>query len=212
MNPQSPLEWRSLFRGAVRESMAAAHSVAKIGTQDTRAWERPIRYVADDNDGNVGVIEFITDGAVAAISARAPGRLFDLSKAIATAPSALRGMLSNVCDLPLLQEGQGVSAVFWTAGAHVLGPEAWSEICLFGADLFRREFLPDSAWTTEGAVHYELAPDIARLAIAISNRATPRVPLVDLSEEELRRLIPNDSEYKSEALELLASDGLFGVG
>jgi hypothetical protein len=53
--------WRSLFRGAVRESLAAANSVARIGLQETRAWERPIQYVVDDNEGNAGVVEFNAD-------------------------------------------------------------------------------------------------------------------------------------------------------
>jgi hypothetical protein len=72
------MSWRVVFHGCVREALAAAYSVARIGLQETRAWETPLSYVADDNQGNVGVIEFRHDGAVAAVSARAPERPFDI--------------------------------------------------------------------------------------------------------------------------------------
>ena len=61
--------WRELFRGSVRESLAHASSVARIGTQETRAWERPIRYVADNNEGYVGVVEFGPRGACRGVHA-----------------------------------------------------------------------------------------------------------------------------------------------
>jgi hypothetical protein len=176
--------WRGLFRGAVRESLAAAHSTAEVGVQDAHAWETTIGYIADDNQGNVGVIMFLRDGAVAAINSRAPRRRFDFSKAIEAAPSGLRGAVAALCHLPLLNEGSGISSVFWTAGEFLQGPEPWHRIYLFGAELFRKEFLPHEAWEHEGATHYSLTPRIARLAITASSRARIHVPLLSLSETE----------------------------
>ncbi len=77
--------WRRLFHGAVRDSLANASSLAESGPEDTRAWERPLDYVASDNQGNVGVAEFFADGAIAAMIARSPSRIFD-----ATRPSRAR--------------------------------------------------------------------------------------------------------------------------
>jgi hypothetical protein len=203
--------WRSLFYGAVRESLAAAHSTAEDGVQDTHAWETPIRYVADDNQGNVGIIAFTADGAVAAISSRAPRRRFDYAQAIEAAPSDLKSAVATLCDLPRLSEGPGVTAVFWTAGEFIHGPEAWHSIYQFGAELFRRELLPNWAWETEGATHYSHTTPIAHLAITASSRARIRVPLLILSEKEFRQLIPHRSPYEREATDLLLSDQLFEI-
>src|SRR5262249_8447530 len=43
----------ALFRGAVREALAEARSIATVGIQDTRIWDQPYRYIVDDNQGNV---------------------------------------------------------------------------------------------------------------------------------------------------------------
>lgn len=200
--------WRELFHGAARESLAAVHSVARIGTQDTRAWERPMRYVADDNQGNVGVVEFLHDGVVGAISARAPKRLFEPAGAIDLAPSGLREALGRVCELPLLQEGLGVSAAFWTVGDFLQTLGTWGES---GTELFRRELLPGKIWEVEALAYYKLVPEVAHLAIAIASRAVVHAPLATLSEGELIQLIPKGSRYEREAIELLLSDGLFEV-
>jgi len=203
--------WRGLFQGAVRESLAAARSVARIGTQDTHAWEEPIRYVADDNQGNVGIIEFVAEGAVAAISWRAPRRPLDYAQITTIVPPALQDALHRVCNLPLLMGDGGASTVFWTVGNLIDGPEPWHKTYLFGAELFRRELLPNLAWETEGAIQYGLTPELAHLASAISERAAVRRPLVELSREELAALVPGDSKHREEALDLLFSDGLFDV-
>ncbi|MEO8919568.1 MAG: hypothetical protein ABI488_19275 [Polyangiaceae bacterium] len=201
--------WHSLFHGAVRESLAAANSVARIGIQDTRAWERPMRYVADDNGGNVGIVEFLDDGAVGAMSARAPKIAIDRAEAIAFAPAGLRDQLVRICELPLLQEGLGVSAIFWTVGASIQGSRSWDDICANGAHLFEHEFLPDREWEETGAQFYNLTPDVARLVIAISARAAVRVPVLHLAEHELRMLVARGCKHESTAVDLLLSEGLF---
>ncbi|MBL9024474.1 MAG: hypothetical protein JNL21_19925 [Myxococcales bacterium] len=203
--------WRDLFYGAVREALASVYSVGRIGNQDTRAWERPLRYVADDNQGNVGVVEFRVDGAVGAVSARCPERAFDWARAIDLAPAALRESLAQLCRLPLLQEGQGVSTAFWTVGESLRGPENWHATCLSGGELFRRELLSDFAWEKEAKAHYDLPLDLARLVMEIGRRAALREPMLALSKCEVRHLIPRDAAYEGEALGLLTSDGLFGI-
>jgi hypothetical protein len=206
--PSSEFSWHHLFRGSVRESLAATNCVARIGIQETRAWEGPIRYVVDDNQGNVGVVEFRPDGAVGAISAHTPVRPFDRVRAVAVAPARWQVALEQICRLPLLSEGAGISAVLWTAGEFIQGPapESWVNV---GAELFRRELLADSVWEEEARAYYDLAPDVARLAIAIAARAVVRVPIVALPESELRLLVPKGSKHEEQALDLLTSDGLF---
>jgi hypothetical protein len=193
----------------VRESLAAANSVTRIGIQDTNAWEKPIRYVADDNQGNVGIIEFQANRAVAAISARARGRALDLARALSLAPVEQRDDLLRVCELPLLQEGLGISEVFWTVGEFLHGPEDWDEMCLHGAELFEREALSDPEWEEIGIPYYNLTIAAARAVISIAARAQVRVPLVRLSEDELGLLVPEGSKYENTARGLLLSDGLF---
>jgi hypothetical protein len=209
--------WRSLFHGAMRQSLAAVYSVARIGTQGTNAWERPIRYVADDNQGNVGVVEFWVDGAVGAVVAHTPKGRFDRARAIDLAPPTVRDALIRVCDLPLLQsllqEGPGVPtgvwAAFWTVGEFIQSSESWGDTCL--SEVFETELLADSAWETEGTRYFGLAPGVANLIIAIARRAVVRAPMVTLSDRELRELVPKASKHEDEALNLLTSEGLFEI-
>lgn len=49
------------------------------------------------------------------------------------------------------------------------------------------------------------------LATSIAGRAAIQMPLVEITESELRLLISKDSEYEGEALDLLVSDGLFAL-
>lgn len=203
--------WRNLFHGAVREALAAVHSVAKIGIQDTNAWERPLRYVVDNNEGDAGLIEFSVDGAVAATSCHDPNRPFDSAEAIECAPLNLQDTIRRLCDAPLLRSAPGVSAVFWTEGEFVQGPEPWPRIYKFGAELFRNELLPHTAWQTEGALQYALTPELTDLVIAIANRATIRTPVVHVTERELDALIASGSLYAAEARALLLSDGIFEI-
>ncbi|HEY3256328.1 MAG TPA: hypothetical protein VGJ91_20355 [Polyangiaceae bacterium] len=210
-NTSFPPPWRGLFRGSIRESLAHASSVSRIGTQETRAWERPIRYIADNNEGYVGVVEFGPEGAIGAMNSR-DVQFFDRERAIAAAPLGARDALLRLCDLPLLQERQGVSMVFWSVGESILGPARWHDLCSHGAQVFERELLSDSAWEAEAVSHFELTPEVTRLAIAIAARATIQVPLVHLSNRELNTLIDPGCNYRDEAFDLLFSDGLFVVG
>ena len=172
---------------------------------------QPIRYVADDNQGNVGLVEFQADGAVAAVSARAADRRFNRFRAIEMAPSELRAALAHLCDLPLLRDGPGVSIVFWTVGEFMQSPDSWQDTLHSGAELFQRELLADPLWEPEGIAYYGLPANVAQLAMTVARRATVRSPLVRLSEHEFRQLVPKDSEHETEALDLLMSDGLFEI-
>ncbi|HKO53104.1 MAG TPA: hypothetical protein VJV79_35585 [Polyangiaceae bacterium] len=101
--------------------------------------------------------------------------------------------------------------VFWSVGEAILGPAGWHDICSHGAEVFARELLSDSAWEAEAVSHFDLTPEVARLAIAIASRATIQAPLVHLSDRELNALIHPGCEYRDEAFDLLFSDGLFVV-
>jgi hypothetical protein len=191
--------------------MAAAYCVARVGIQETRAWERPLRYVADDNQGNVGIIEFSEDGLVGAASARAPRRDFDMDRSILSAPSRRQAALRRVCELPLLNEGAGVSAVFWTSEDVIELPEPWESAYQAGMDVFRRELLSDVDWREVSAEYYGMSLEVSRLIVGVARRSEVRVPLVDLAESELRPLIPDDSQYVEDARDMLLLEGLFGV-
>ena len=168
-------------------------------------------YVADDNQGNVGVVEFQPDGAIAAMSARAPGRVLDRMQAIGLAPPGLRDSLARISELALLQEGLGVSQIFWTAGDFVQGPESWNDMWQRGVELFDREFLSDSEWEEVGVPFYDLTEGVARVVVAVSARAMVRVPMLRLTEDEFRLLIPKNSKHESVAVDLLLREGLFEI-
>lgn len=206
-----PPSWRALFRGAVREALAAAYSIAEFGIQETRAWEMPMRYIADDNQGNVGVIEFRLDGAIAAMSARAPARTLDRQQAIELAPPGLRDAISRICELPLLQEGLGVSELFWTERELIRGPESWDEICRHGAEIFERELQSDVEWMATGASYYDIDAAVARHVIEASRRAVVGIPILRLSREEVSMLIPKGSKHENAALSVLVSERLIEV-
>lgn len=211
MNRKSLLDvtWLTLFTGCVRESLAAVYSVARIGLQETRAWEMPIRYVVDDNQGNVGVVEFGGGGAVGAVSARNVDRSFTPEDAILYAPLTQQEHLRRVCELPLLDEG--VSFMFWTAGLVIEAPKPWNLAYDTGMDLFRRELLSDGDWRVTSAEYYALSSETAWRLIDIAHRARVQAPMLELTESELRMLVPNDSEYATMALELLFEDGIFSA-
>ncbi|MEZ4306572.1 MAG: hypothetical protein R3F14_00780 [Polyangiaceae bacterium] len=102
-------------------------------------------------------------------------------------------------------------APFWTANDLIEVPEAWEIAWESGLALFRRELLVDADWEVEGAEHYGLSSDLAQLAIGIARRAAIRIPLVELSPSELQRLVPESSDHRDEALDLLLTDKLFTV-
>ena len=179
--------------------------------QETRAWERPICYVADDNQGNVGIVEFRTDGAIGAMSARAPSRVLDRQRAIGLAPLGLRDSLALISDLPLLQEGFGVSELFWSVGESMDGPESWGDMRRNGAALFEREVLSDAEWQEVGVPYYDLDPDAARVVIDAAARALVSVPILQLSVQELTLLVPKGSKHERLAVDLLTSEGLLAV-
>ena len=203
--------WRDLFRGAVRESLAATNSVARIGTQDTHAWEKPIRYVVDDNQGNVAVVEFQPNGVIGALSVHSSVRL-DRLAAFALVPHGARDRLAALCDLPLLREGQGVSAIMWSDGEHLQGPERWHYMGRTGMDLLRRELMTDLLWANEGPSHYAITPEVAELAVSAAARAKVSTPILRLTDNECGLLVPKGSAHEEEAIDLLFSDGIFEVG
>lgn len=200
-----------LFRGAVREALATAHATARIGFGETHGWERPLDYVVDDNEGNVGIVRFLADGAVAAICHHESTRRFNSDAAVAAAHPHSRDALAQLCRLPLLNGPHPISAVFWTEGELLRGPEAWSQTYLHGAELFRREFLNDVEWMEEGAVHHGLPADAASLVEVVASRARADIPLLSMTEQELRTIVPPGSEFERDALSLLQSDGMFGL-
>jgi hypothetical protein len=198
---------RAWFQTRLSAALTRSTAAVKSGITSSASILSP-----DDNQGDVGVVEFQGDGAIAAMSARASGRVLEHAEAIKQAPPELRDSLSHICELQPLQEGLKVSEIFWTVEEYIQGPESWDDICQYGAALFERELLSDSEWEEIGIPFYDLTPDVARLVITISARAMVRVPILQLSEHELTLLVPESSKHESAAIDLLISDGLFEIG
>jgi hypothetical protein len=203
--------WRRLLHGAVRDSLANVSSLAESGPEDTRAWERPLDYVVSDNQGNVGVAEFVADGAIAAMIARSPSRTFDAESALTRAPSRWRAGLRRLCELPLLTKPYQVTGILWTEGDLLAGPESWTDVWWSGAEVFEHELMEDDAWRGPGAEYYGVSAAVAQVAITLARRAEARAPLLRLTQFELRQLVPEHSKHAEAAMELLFGQGMFEI-
>lgn len=201
-----------LFLGALRESLAAVYSVAKIGRQDTRAWDQLDLYVVDDNEGNAAAVQFLSEGCVGAISNHDPSRDFNFAEAVAMAPLRLRQTLASLCRIPLFQDDgrPRVTAVFWAESGRLRGPEPWWATYLFGAELLRRELLDEEDWKDEAMKHYDLDDATAFAITQITRRAHPLEPIV-LTKEEAALLSPHRSAYYDESFQQLLSGGRFTI-
>jgi len=208
----TPPSWKTLFRGGIREALASAWSTAKIGFGDTNAWERPMDYVVDDGMGNTGVAHFLLGGGVvAAICDHESTRRFQPEEAIQRAPPDLRTPLAQVCSLPLLSGPHPISAVFWSEGDVLSGPEPWWRIYLQGARLFHSELLPPSMWVTSGAAHHDLPETVVSLVQRIAARAELGTPLLTLARAELRGLVPPGAPHEDQAHDVLFAGGLLAL-
>lgn len=200
----------SLYDGAIRESLAAVHSIARIGRQDTQSWEDLEHYIVDDNGGCTATAAFLPRGCVVAASSDDPTRTFDTSAAIARAPLHLQAELSSLCALPVFQfQGKSlVTAVFWAEGHVFAGPEPWPICYIYGGEIFRKEFLDDEAWKVEFPEEYGASRSDADAIVQIARRSSAGRPIA-LSEQEIQFLVPPDSKHRAEALDQLFSGGVF---
>jgi hypothetical protein len=199
----------TLLRGTVRESLAAAYSIATLGRQETRAWDECYTYVADDGEGNSGIVKFDPDGASGALNDHDFHRNFDVDGAVALAPVGQRGTLRSLVDLPIFQYNgrRTITSVFWTEGGLLCGPEAWFKIYIFGGELLRRELMDDREWQGEANEYYEISEALVDIIIRITGRLLPLNPIA-LTREELSLLVPDDAPFRTEALEQLFGGGV----
>jgi hypothetical protein len=200
----------SLYDGAVRESLAAVHSIARIGRQDTQSWEDLEHYIVDDNGGCTAIAAFLPRGCAVAASSDDPTRTFDAAAAIARAPLHLQAELSSLCALPIFQfQGKSlVTAVFWSEGDVFAGPEPWPVCYIYGGEIFRKELLDDEAWKAEFPEEYGASRSDADAIVQLARRSSAGRPIA-LSEQEIRFLVPPDSKHRAEAIDQLFSGGVF---
>ena len=203
--------WKALFHGAVRQSLAAINCVARIGIQQTNVWERPFSYLSDDNQGNVGLVSFATDGAVVVMSARAPEREFNVDGAVVEAPPRWQSELVRLSKLPLFQEGCGVSGLLWTVRDHLEAPQGRDDVKAAALDMFELELLDDATWSRAGARFFGMSPEMARYVVALASRAAIVPPILTLSALDVETLLGAKREHEVEALDLLHCHGLFAL-
>jgi hypothetical protein len=197
----------NFFLGMVRESLAAVHSTAIFGRQDTRAWERSDRYLVDDGEGNAAVVQLTAHGLVGAVRCHDPQRSLQVS--MAPVPENQRYILKGVLALPILSgDAPPVSAIFWTENGVLTSAEPWYKTYHFGGEIFRRELLDEEGWGRESAEHHELDSAAVAAIIAISRRAIPLHSL-RLTSEEIGMVLPRDAPCWSEAMEQLSGSGMF---
>jgi hypothetical protein len=209
------LPWPRLddfFRGVVRESLASANSLARIGRQSTSAWDAPNGYIVNDGEGGQAYVSFTACGCVAAANSCEFARDFDYEAAVAQAPDDLREALRTVCQLPFFQwEGRPqITAVFWGLPETLGGPEPWPTIYVSGAEVVRRELLSEESWRTESAAHNDLTESTVDVIVQIARRAVVTQPTT-LTKAELAQLVPPGSAHYEEAVEEILGGGAFRV-
>jgi len=160
--------------------------------------------------GNVGIAQFLPGAYIGAVNVSGGVRGgFDTQRAIERCPEALRNQLRDLSSLPLLQDGKGVSMVFWSMQDEICGPVGWDEMLNSGVDIFELEFLRDDGWIPKGMSHWGISETEARLAVTLAARARLGKPLLELQPPEVAEILPLDRPHRSAALELLMQDGYF---
>lgn len=199
----------SLLRGTVRESLAAVYLVARLGQQETRAWDQYFRYIIDDGEGNCGVLDFRATGVVGALYRHDSRRAFDIDGAVSLAPVGQQEMLRLLVELPIFRydERRTITSIFWTEGGLLCGPEPWHKVYLFGGDLLRRELMTDHEWRREAREEDNLDEALIDLIIQITERLVPLTP-ISLAGEELSVLIPENAPFRTEAFDQLLAGGV----
>ena len=202
----------TLVRGAAREALAAAYSVATLGRQETRAWDQSYIYIIDNGEGDVGVVQFDLHGASGAFSNHhfQLQRKFAAHDAVALAPVAHQGTLRSLVNLPIFQQNErsAITSVFWTDNGLLCGPEAWHKVYTFGCELLRHELLEDHDWAVEASEYYALSSSLVATIIQITDRLVPLNPL-PLKREEFVALVPQDAPFHADAVDQLFSGGVF---
>jgi hypothetical protein len=69
--------------------------------------------------------------------------------------------------------------------------------------------MSDVDWMVEARRMYELSPDIMSAIITVSRRARVDPPMLSLSTDELRYLVPRDSPHERDALGMLLLERVF---
>ena len=200
----------ALRRGAVRETLANACSIARIGRNESRIWDTRDRYLVDNGEGERGAVRFIGDACVGAVWGKAPFRKIDYSSAASRAPHDLRGALLELCELPFfrfLDEGQLISVVFWAEGGRIVGPERWSDTYIFGVELFEAEL--GDGFGEDAEEFYSLSRKELDLIEEISHRGSVSHWPIPVLRSELATLIPPDAPHHEEACSEILDGGAF---
>lgn len=210
----------ALFRGAIRESIAALRSLATHGQQETRAWDDRNSYVVDDGEGNCGIVVFGSNGAVGAIYNHDAQCASDYNAMIATVPADQLDAMRALIELPIfrVEHAQKVTALFWTVDEYLCGPRPWHRVYACGAELMRRELMTDQRWAEEAREYYCLDQPLTRMILQIVERSVVpdeirlRDAHVVLSMSELASLVPANSEHHRLAMSQIAQNHIIRIG
>lgn len=207
----APPTTSELRYGAIRESLACAASTARIGFQETRAWDSLSDYILVDGLGSCGVVRFLWNGCVAALTSHNPWRQFDVVSAIAGAPDKHRATLKQVSHLPLLAESVrqlGISSIFWSDGEQIEGGEPWPTLYAYGGELLAREILDDASWLTEAPEYWALEPEAASVITTIARQRCDRSGLITVSKEDIERILPGGAPHRAVGVQMLSDLGV----
>jgi hypothetical protein len=194
----------ALFKGAVRNSIASACSIAIRGRCETRAWDAQNQYLVDDGMGNVAIVRFVGCECVCAAQDHDPYRSVSLRTLLERLPPHLHDSLMELCKLPLLvsvpELPNPITAVFWSSNNVISSGEPWFQTYTYGAETLELEFLSELEWLDAARGYFSLTDDVLSFVVHLARRRDSPTSRIRLTRDELSRLVPNDSRFRDDAL------------
>lgn len=194
----------AVFEGCVRECLLNAHFCSLYGRQETRDFEGESLYIINDGSGAVGALRFQSGDVMGAISSYEHFRNFGVDALIGEVPERQRGVLTDLCHLPLVSAPTKLTAIFWTESSLAYGGEPWHQTYKYGGEVLVRELMSTEERRNEAVTEEEVPPHVFELVVGIVQRISGmRLPSLDAVE--LETLVPSTSPFAREGLETVAA-------
>lgn len=197
----------ALVHGCLRETLANAASIARIGRQETRDFDGPNTYFADNNEGSLTCLTYVGRECIGLSFSKDPFRAYDYGAALQAMPESLLPHATNAAAQPIFcGQDQAFTAVFWSVDGTLASHEPWATVYAFMGDILELELSNDANWFELAEDHHELPPMCLRLILDVVSRVEAdgmlRVRAVEQSV-----LFPPSEPYSATAIEELVAGG-----
>ncbi|NVB39639.1 hypothetical protein G6O69_17485 [Pseudenhygromyxa sp. WMMC2535] len=202
----------SVFQGAVRTALASLAFEVRYGAVESRRWDSPTLYLADDGCGNRGAIQFAGHDCIGVCFIKELPTIDIVSK-LTNIPVSLRSEVESLADLQFFvssQHSSRITSVFWSIEGKIDDSNPSKEdMVKTGDELFSFEFLSPALWKSRAAEGYELPQCTLDAIFDISTSTNKPGSLVRLSAENLEFIFPREFGDRKSALDNLLGGGAF---